>query len=156
MSDSRNINYTCVHAGELKDERFGGATAPIYTSTTYDYRNPGTNLYPRYFNTPNQVALSQKMAALEHTDAALIFGSGMAAISAVFMAFLKSGDHIIMQRAIYGGTSHFAAAEFDRVGISYTMLEEFTQDSLKKCSERKHAYGLYRDPQQSLTGSYGY
>ncbi len=131
MKKNNNVNYTCVHAGELKDTIFNGATAPIYTSTTYDYRGPGTNLYPRYFNTPNQVALAQKMAALEHTEAALIFGSGMAAISAVFMAFLKSGDHIIMQRAIYGGTSHFAAAEFDRVGISYTMLEHITLENLE-------------------------
>jgi len=130
MKKSNNVNYTCVHAGELKDETYGGATAPIYTSTTYDYRGPGTNLYPRYFNTPNQVALAQKMAALEHTEAALIFGSGMAAISAVFMAFLKTGDHLIMQRAIYGGTSHFAAAEFDRVGITYTMLEHINNDTL--------------------------
>lgn len=128
---NNNVIYTCVHAGELNDPIYGGATAPIYTSTTYDYRGPGTNLYPRYFNTPNQVALSKKMAALEHTEAALIFGSGMAAISAVFMAFLKTGDHIIMQRAIYGGTSHFAAAEFDRVGVTYTMLEHINQDTLK-------------------------
>lgn len=119
-----------MHAGDLKDTIYGGATAPIYTSTTYDYRGPGTNLYPRYFNTPNQVALAHKMAALEHTEAALIFGSGMAAISAVFMAFLKTGDHLIMQRAIYGGTSHFAAAEFDRVGITYTMLEHVNKETL--------------------------
>lgn len=130
MKKKNNVNYTCVHAGDLKDTIYGGATAPIYTSTTYDYRGPGTNLYPRYFNTPNQVALAHKMAALEHTEAALIFGSGMAAISAVFMAFLKTGDHLIMQRAIYGGTSHFAAAEFDRVGITYTMLEHINKETL--------------------------
>ncbi|SCY17655.1 cystathionine beta-lyase [Nonlabens sp. Hel1_33_55] len=132
MKNKRNVNYTCVHAGELKDTIYGGATAPIYTSTTYDYRGPGTNLYPRYFNTPNQVALAQKMSALEHTESSLIFGSGMAAISAVFMAFLKTGDHVVMQRAIYGGTSHFAAAEFDRVGITYTMLEHINEDTMKE------------------------
>ncbi|PRP65937.1 trans-sulfuration enzyme family protein [Nonlabens agnitus] len=132
MKKNKNVNYTCVHAGELKDTIYGGATAPIYTSTTYDYRGPGTNLYPRYFNTPNQVALAQKISALEQTEASLIFGSGMAAISAVFMAFLKSGDHVIMQRAIYGGTSHFAAAEFERVGITYTMLEHINEDTMKQ------------------------
>jgi cystathionine beta-lyase len=130
MKEKRNPNYVCVHAGQLKDDLYGGATAPIYTSTAYDYRGPGTNLYPRYFNTPNQVALAQKMAALENTEAGMIFGSGMAAISAVFMAFLKTGDHIIMQRAIYGGTAHFASAEFENVGISYTMLEHINEDTL--------------------------
>ncbi|MFT7285229.1 aminotransferase class I/II-fold pyridoxal phosphate-dependent enzyme, partial [Nonlabens sp.] len=130
MKEKQNPNYVCVHAGQLKDEVYGGATAPIYTSTAYDYRGEGTNLYPRYFNTPNQVALGKKMAALEHTEAGMIFGSGMAAISAVFMAFLKTGDHIILQRALYGGTAHFAAAEFKNLGIEYTMIEHVDQESL--------------------------
>jgi cystathionine beta-lyase len=132
MNKNRTPNHLCVHAGELKDDIYGGAIAPIYTSTAYDYRGPGTNLYPRYFNTPNQVALGKKIAALEHTEAGLIFGSGMAAISAVFMAFLKNGDHIVMQRALYGGTAHFAAAEFDRVGISYTLIEHVNHESLEQ------------------------
>lgn len=131
MKENRQPNYLCVHSGQLKDEVYGGATAPIYTSTAYDYRGEGTNLYPRYFNTPNQVALGKKMAALEHTEAGMIFGSGMAAISAVFMAFLKTGDHVIMQRAIYGGTAHFAAAEFENVGIQYTLIEQVDQESLQ-------------------------
>jgi cystathionine beta-lyase len=130
MKEKHPLNYVCVHAGQLKDEVYGGATAPIYTSTAYDYRGEGTNLYPRYFNTPNQVALGKKMAALEHTEAGMIFGSGMAAISAVFMAFLKTGDHIILQRALYGGTAHFAAAEFENLGIEYTMIEHVNQKSL--------------------------
>jgi cystathionine beta-lyase len=55
----------------------------------------------------------------------------MGAISGIFMAFLKNGDLIILQRAIYGGTAHFAAAEFDRVGITYTMIEHVTMESLE-------------------------
>ena len=131
MKENRNPNYICVHAGQLKDEIYGGATAPIYTSTAYDYRGSGTNLYPRYFNTPNQVALGKKIAALENSEAGMIFGSGMAAISAVFLAFLKSGDHIILQRAIYGGTSHFVSAEFEKLGIDFTMIEHVDKQSLE-------------------------
>jgi cystathionine beta-lyase len=142
MKEKQNHNYVCVHAGQLKDEVYGGATAPIYTSTAYDYRGEGTNLYPRYFNTPNQVALGKKMAALEHTEAGMIFGSGMAAISAVFMAFLKTGDHIILQRALYGGTAHFAAAEFENLGIEYTMIEHVDQESLS-LSLKPHTKMVY-------------
>ncbi|EAS18570.1 Cys/Met metabolism PLP-dependent enzyme [Flavobacteria bacterium BBFL7] len=130
-SKKRPVNTICVHAGNLEDEKYGGATSPIYTSTAYDYRGEGTNLYPRYFNTPNQVALGQKIAALENCEAGLIFGSGMAAISAVFMAFLKTGDHIILQRAIYGGTSHFVDAEFSNLGIEYSFVEQINSESLK-------------------------
>ncbi len=128
----KNINYLCVHSGQLRDDKYGGATAPLYLSTAYDYRNPGTNLYPRYMNTPNQVALGEKMAALENTEAGLILASGMAAISAVFMSFLKTGDHIILQRAIYGGTAHFAAAEFKNTGIEFTMVERINEENLQK------------------------
>lgn len=131
-SKKRTIHTTCVHAGELKDPIYGGATAPIYTSTAYDYRSDGTNLYPRYMNTPNQVALAQKMAALEHTEAGLIFASGMAAISAVFMTFLKTGDHIILQESIYGGTSHFVTAEFEKTGIEYTFLADMSVEQLEQ------------------------
>ncbi len=129
--DNRNVNHLCVHAGKLEDEKYGGTATPIYTGTAYDYRSEGTNLYPRYFNTPNQTALAEKMAALEHTEAGLIFGSGMAAISAVFMAFLKTGDHIILQRAIYGGTSHFVTTEFKNQGIDFTMIETVDKKSLQ-------------------------
>lgn len=127
----RSINTICVHAGNLDDEKYGGATAPLYMSTAYDYRGEGTNLYPRYFNTPNQVALAQKIAALENCEAGLIFGSGMAAISAVFMAFLKTGDHVILQRAIYGGTSHFVSAEFENLGIEYSFVEQVNSATLQ-------------------------
>ncbi|GAK94624.1 cystathionine gamma-lyase [Nonlabens ulvanivorans] len=54
----------------------------------------------------------------------------MAAISAVFMAFLKTGDHIILQRAIYGGTSHFVDAEFTNLGIEYSFVEQINSESL--------------------------
>ncbi len=131
-SKKRPVNTICVHAGNIKDDKYGGATSPLYMSTAYDYRGEGTNLYPRYFNTPNQVALAQKIAALENCEAGLIFGSGMAAISAVFMAFLKTGDHVILQRAIYGGTSHFVDAEFTNLGIQFSFVEHINSVTLKE------------------------
>jgi cystathionine beta-lyase len=150
MKHIENPNHICVHAGELLDTVYGGATAPIYTSTAYDYRGEGTNLYPRYFNTPNQVALAKKIAALENTEAGLIFGSGMAAISAIFMAFLKTGDHIILQRNIYGGTSHFVAAEFANLGINYTMIEQVNQLSLDAAMTRNTKMVYIETPSNPL------
>ena len=58
-------------------------------ATAYSYEE--TDRYPRYFNTPNQVGLAKKIAALEGAEAGLIFGSGMAAISTALLAFLKRG-----------------------------------------------------------------
>ena len=125
MKDSKElgINSICVHVGEVKDEQFKGAVSPIYVSTSYAFDQVDIKRYPRYFNTPNQEALRGKIAALEHTQDALIFGSGMAAISTAMFAFLKKGDHVIIQHVIYGGTYNFIANEFEKYGIEYSYTE---------------------------------
>ena len=117
------INTICVHVGEVKDEQFKGAISPIYPSTSYAFDEVDIKRYPRYFNTPNQEFLRKKIAVLEHTEDALIFSSGMAAISAALFAFLKTGDHVIIQQVIYGGTFNFIANEFDKFGIEYSFTE---------------------------------
>ena len=125
MKDSKElgINSICVHVGEVKDEQFKGAVSPIYVSTSYAFDQVDIKRYPRYFNTPNQQALRGKIAALEHTQDALIFGSGMAAISTAMLAFLKKGDHVLIQHVIYGGTYNFIANEFEKYGIEYSYTE---------------------------------
>lgn len=115
----KGINTICTHVGELEDKEFKGAISPLYMSTAYAYEDVNVKRYPRYFNTPNQNALSQKIAALEHAESALIFGSGMAAISTALMAFLHAGDHIVLQQTLYGGTYNLVTEEFKKFGISY-------------------------------------
>ena len=85
------INTQCVHVGEVEDKQFKGAVSPIYMATSYAFDGVDVKRYPRYFNTPNQEMLCKKIAALEHTEAGLIFGSGMAAISTHYLLFLKQG-----------------------------------------------------------------
>ncbi|MCE2612357.1 PLP-dependent aspartate aminotransferase family protein [Flavobacteriaceae bacterium D16] len=116
----KGINTICTHEGEIKDETFKGAISPLYMSTSYAYEDVDIKRYPRYFNTPNQEALCKKIAALEHAESALIFGSGMAAISTSLLAFLKAGDHIVIQNQIYGGTHNLILEEFDKYGIVYS------------------------------------
>lgn len=116
----KGINTICTHVGEVKDEQFKGAVSPIYMSSSYAFEDVAVKRYPRYFNTPNQEALCKKIAALEHTESALIFGSGMAAISHALMAFLNAGDHIVLQQTLYGGTYNFAVTQFEKYGISYS------------------------------------
>ncbi len=126
------INTVCTHTGELKDEQFKGAVSPLYMSTSYAFEDVEVKRYPRYFNTPNQVALAQKMAALEHGEAALIFGSGMAAVSTSFMAFLHKGDHVVLQNTLYGGTSNLVVEEFEKFGIEYSFTKDFHPESFKE------------------------
>ena len=131
MIKSKGINTICTHVGELEDKEFKGAVSPLYMATSYAFEGVETKRYPRYFNTPNQVALAKKMAALEHGEASLIFGSGMAAVSTSLMAFLKAGDHVVFQDSLYGGTSNLATEEFEKFGIEFSFAKDAKAESLK-------------------------
>ena len=126
------LNTICTHTGEIIDEQFKGAVSPIYLSTSYQFENVDVKRYPRYFNTPNQEYLSKKIAALEHAEAAMIFGSGMAAVSTTFLAFLKAGDHIVIQNPLYGGTSNFVREELPKYGIEFTFTEGYQVSDFEK------------------------
>ncbi len=126
------LNTICTHVGEVKDEQFKGAVSPLYMSTSYAYEDVEVKRYPRYFNTPNQRGLAQKMAALEHGEAALIFGSGMAAVSTALFAFLQKGDHVVLQRTLYGGTSNLVVEEFEKFGIEYSFANDLSAEAFEK------------------------
>lgn len=126
------LNTICTHVGELKDEQFRGAVSPLYMSTSYAYEDVEVKRYPRYFNTPNQRALAQKMAALEHGEAALIFGSGMAAVSTSLLAFLHKGDHVVLQKTLYGGTSNLVTEEFEKFGIEFSFTKDLSVAAFEK------------------------
>ena len=126
------INTICTHVGEIKDEQFKGAISPIFMSTSYEFDAVDVKRYPRSFNTPNQQYLCKKIAALEKTEGALIFGSGMAAISTTMLAFLQKGDHVILQETLYGGTYNFVVEEFDKFGIEYSFTSSLHIAAFKK------------------------
>ena len=115
--------YTlCVHSGTCKDSSSRGLNTPIYPSSSFEYLDAPENIYPRYYNTPNQKAVVVKLCSLEGSEDGILFSSGMAAVSSVMLAFLSSGDHAVIQRDIYGGTHHLITADFDRFRIAYTFV----------------------------------
>ncbi|WP_439152717.1 trans-sulfuration enzyme family protein [Winogradskyella sp.] len=126
------LNTICTHVGEIKDEQFKGAVSPMYLSSSYEFLDVDVKRYPRYFNTPNQEYLAKKIAALENTESALIFGSGMAAISTMFLAFLEKGDHLVVQNTLYGGTVNFIKEEFPKYGIEYTFTNGYSVVDFEK------------------------
>jgi cystathionine beta-lyase len=127
------INTICTHTGSVNDTVYGGATSPIYLSTSYSFVDNTTNRYPRYFNTPNQESLAKKVAALEKSESAMIFSSGMAAISNVMLMVLKAGDHAVIQNDIYGGTRNFIEKHFKSFGIEYTFTRDLTKNAFSEC-----------------------
>ena len=135
MSDKniyKGVNTICTHVGQVKDEQFGGSVSPIYPGTSYEYIDKEIDRYPRYSSTPNQEFLAKKISALEETEDAIILGSGMAAISTSLLAFLNSGDHIVLQNDIYGGTRNLVEAQFKRYGIQYSFTDGLDIQSFEK------------------------
>lgn len=129
MSDP-GFSTRCIHAGTLHDKSTGGVCSPIHVSSAFAFPNrSGENIYPRYFNSPNQRALCAKIAALEHGDDALAFGSGMAAISTTLLALLNPGDHAVFQADLYGGTLQLVSQQLERLGIAVTRVEKTNEFS---------------------------
>ncbi|GER59023.1 trans-sulfuration enzyme family protein [Patiriisocius marinus] len=125
------INTICTHIGEVHDEQFKSAISPLFMATSYSYDGMDAKRYPRSFNSPNQEALSKKIAALEKCEAGMIFGSGMAAISHTLLALLKKGDHIVFPETLYGGTYNFIVKELSKFGIEYTFAKGFKREDFE-------------------------
>lgn len=104
-----------VHVGNLPDPETGAVIAPIYQTSTFTAGIRGEHRYEyTRADNPNFSRLEETLAALEEGRHAVVFGSGLGAISAV-LALLKPGDHVVASEDIYGGTVRLlnhAAARF--------------------------------------------
>ena len=111
------------------DKKNGPMATPIYQTSTFEVADndeqlrvtPTDHFYTRYGNPTNTVA-ERTIAQLEGVDAALTFASGMGAITTTIMALLKSGDHIVAQRDIYGGATKFFTQWLPKMGIETTLV----------------------------------
>src|SRR5579862_170680 len=112
------------------EKKNGPMATPIYQTSTFEVSDNDEQLratdtdhfYTRYGNPTNTVA-EKTIAALEGTEAALTFASGMGAITTTMMALLKSGDHIVAQRDIYGGANKFLSQWLPKMGIETTFVD---------------------------------
>jgi cystathionine beta-lyase/cystathionine gamma-synthase len=100
------FSTTAIRGGLTADPATGAVLTPIYQSTTYHQQAVGVHkgfTYSRAAN-PTVSALEAALGALEDTPPAVCFATGMAAISTLFLATLKSGDHVVVSDVVYGGT----------------------------------------------------
>lgn len=113
-----------IHAGERHVE--GAVVVPIFQTAMYE--TPPTTSYDdipyiRLNNSPNHKALHEKLRALENAEAALVTASGMAAITSTLMTLLGTGDHLLAQGGLYGGTHTFLTEDFAPMGLSYDFID---------------------------------
>lgn len=128
----KHLETKLIHAGE-PDPLIGGAVSmPIFQSSTYEYTGQTSYhdlKYIRLNNTPNHVSLHEKLTSLENAKAALVTASGMAAISTALLTVLSSGDHLLAQDCLYGGTYDFITKDFATFGISFDFIDGGDPDS---------------------------
>ncbi len=131
----KGIETVLIHGGE-PDPLIGGAvTTPIFQSSTFESAGAKSYHEQRYIrlsNTPNHAALHAKLAMLEGADAALVTGSGMAAISAALMTVLSGGGHLLAQNSLYGGTHDLLTQEFPGMGIEVDFIDLDEPDSWRE------------------------
>ncbi|MGO9643528.1 MAG: trans-sulfuration enzyme family protein [Candidatus Bathyarchaeia archaeon] len=130
----KHIDTKLIHAGEPDPLIMGAVSMPIFQSTMFEYSGEKSYhdlMYIRLNNTPNHVALHEKLSALENAEAALVMASGMAAISTTLLSILSSGDHLLSQDCLYGGTHDFITKDFRSFGISYDFIDGNNPESWK-------------------------
>src|ERR1700688_1805197 len=112
--NSHHSETTAVRGAADLDKKNGPLATPIYQTSTFEVTDndeqlrvtPTDMFYTRYGNLTNTMDES-RIAELDRADAALLFASGMSAITTAILSLLKSGDHIVAQRDIYGGAGKF-------------------------------------------------
>jgi cystathionine gamma-synthase len=134
---TNHFSTQAVHAGEEKRKPYGALTTPIVQTSTYTFEDtaeildfmrrkadgatPARDEYGRYSN-PTQSAAERKIAALEGGERALLFASGMCAITTTMLTLLSSGDHVVMVGGCYRRTREFALSFLSRWGIEATLV----------------------------------
>ncbi len=131
----RHPETEAVRGGTDLAKKNGPLVTPIYQTSTFEVtdndqqvRATSTDMfYTRYGNPTNSVAESA-IAELEGADAALLFSSGMNAITTGILALVKSGDHIVAQEDIYGGVTKFLTSWLPKLGVETTFVETANYD----------------------------
>jgi cystathionine beta-lyase/cystathionine gamma-synthase len=124
-----------VRGGADLRKKNGPLSTPIYQTATFEVtdndqqlRATSTDMFYTRYGNPTQTAAEAVIVELEGTDAARLFASGMNAITTSVLALLKSGDHIVAQRDIYGGSIKFFSQWLPKLGIETTFVDTTEYD----------------------------
>lgn len=134
MADEKTwgIETRSVHGDGSVARTEGAVTTPIFQSSTYATQ-PGAGYhdlaYIRLNNTPGHESLHRQLAALEGSESALTTASGMAAITTSLLTVLGAGEHLLVQRGLYGGTHNFITSDLETFGIGYDLIDPSRPES---------------------------
>jgi cystathionine beta-lyase/cystathionine gamma-synthase len=150
------ISTAAAHAGEEK-KLVAGAVAPAIVQTTnfqwkttgefekYLAGDPRYYIYTRYTNPTLEIA-ERKLAALEKTEKALVFCSGMAAITSTILTLVKSGQEIVATNTLYGGTFAFMTQLLPKLGIKTRFVPTQKVEQAERAINKKTALLYLESP----------
>jgi methionine-gamma-lyase len=142
--DEFDLETLAVHAGESADPTTGALRLPLHMATTFKLPKFGIKLfdalmmdsarppfaYTRWGN-PTLRALEDRLSALEGAEAAVVTASGMAAVSALVLTFLSSGDHLIASEVCYAGSVELFGLHLPRFGIEVSLVDTSDLDQVR-------------------------
>ncbi|WP_144510912.1 methionine gamma-lyase [Bacillus sp. FJAT-22090] len=143
MKDNTNLQKETeyIHKGYQSTDHQDSLSVPLYQTSTFAFENAeqgarrfageeAGGVYSRLGN-PTVRVLEERMAAMEHGEGALAFGSGMAAVSTILVHLTKSGDHILCTRGIYGCTFGFLNILKEKYNISHDLEVLTTEEEIE-------------------------
>jgi cystathionine beta-lyase/cystathionine gamma-synthase len=126
----RRPETAAVRGGSDLEKRNGPVAPEIFQTSTFEVtdneeqiRVTTTDRYYTRWGNPTITLAEQTVAAIEGTEAALVFASGMGAITTTILSLLKAGDHIVAQRDLYGGVTKFFSEWLPKLGIESTLVD---------------------------------
>src|SRR5499427_949344 len=126
----RHQETEAVRGGTHLDKKNGPLATPIYQTSTFEVtdleqqlRATHTDMFYTRYGNPTHTVAESAIAELEGTDSALLFASGMSAITTSILSIVKAGDHIVAQRDIYGGVTKFLSQWLPKLGIETTFVD---------------------------------
>jgi cystathionine gamma-synthase len=139
--EKEGFSTRAVHAGEAREKAGNAVTTAIFQTATYVFRdshelidymegNIEREEYGRYGN-PTQRAVERKLAALDGGEAALLFSTGMCAITTTLLAMLGRGSHLVLTEDGYRRTRQFCRTLLHRLGIECTFVETGNYEALE-------------------------
>lgn len=127
-----SLHTRAVHAGDIPGGILGAVVTPVFQSAM-TRTVPGTSYYDqgylRFQNSPTHQAVQHKLAALEAAEASVVAASGMAAIAAAVLSVLKSGDRLMAQGRLYGGTVGLFQDYLPQLGIAVDTIDPRREQS---------------------------
>lgn len=125
MPETRHDSTRAVHAGQGPDPSTGAILTPIFQTTTYVQQAVGVHkghTYSRASN-PTVSVLEACLGELEEAPPSVCFSTGLAAETALFLALLRSGDHVVVSEVCYGGTVRLLREVLSGLGVLSSFVD---------------------------------